>query len=85
MAKKSARQCAQVHPSVEAVCEVAGVLAGVLAEPEGLVAAADHGVEVAKEGIDPFELGHVGCHGSTAASTRTGARERRLPSTRPCA
>ena len=49
----------QIHAVVEPICEGAEVVVGGLAEHERVVAPANHGLEVAQDGVDPGELGHV--------------------------
>ena len=57
--EECANQAVQVEAPVEAVGEGAKIAAGVLAELEGLVRAADCGLQIAQDGVDPVELGHV--------------------------
>ena len=56
MVQEVVQQRVEIEPLVETVGESAEVLAGVLAELEGLVGAVDHRLEVAKHSVDPAEL-----------------------------
>ena len=49
----------QVKASVEAIGESGEVACGVLRVSESVVSADQGGFEVAQDGVDPFELGHV--------------------------
>ena len=49
-------QVGEVESAVEAVSEGAEVAISVLGVAEGLVGARQHGLEVAQDGVDPFEL-----------------------------
>jgi hypothetical protein len=55
VAEQAVQEGLQVDAAIEAVGEGAEVLAGVLCEPEGFVGAADQGLQVAQNGVDPGE------------------------------
>ncbi len=52
-------QVGEVEAAVESVSEVAEVAISVLGVAEGLVSARQHRLEVAQDGVDPFELRQV--------------------------
>lgn len=59
MADQVGDHLAQVEAAIESVAEGAEVVAGVFGELEGLVGPADHGLEVAQNGVDPGEQRQV--------------------------
>jgi hypothetical protein len=73
VAEQVVHQCPQVHAPIEAVGECTKVLAGVLAELEGLMGAIDHGLEVAQDNVDPFELRDVTWKALPNHDVRVGA------------
>ena len=73
MGDQTGHQLAQVKPVVEPIAESAEVLAGVLAELEGFVCSADHGLEVAQHRVDPLELRQVARLASTDGHEGMGA------------
>ena len=76
VAEQIAHQGLRMSPSVEPIAEGAEVLAGVLAELEGLVGAAAYGLEVTQPAADPYELRHFAW--LTFAHHNVGMREARV-------
>jgi len=52
-------QCAQIETPIEAVAERRKIASGVLLKVEGMVATRQAGFEIAQNGVDPLELGHL--------------------------
>ena len=72
-------QRAQVKSSVEAIAERRQITRRILSKVERMAGTRQAGLEIAKNGVDPFELGHVfgfasGHNRGLMAATRLGAR-----------
>ena len=52
-------QCAQIETPVEPIAERCEITCGIFFKVETVVATRETGLEVAQDGVDPFEFGHL--------------------------